>query len=175
MNAILRKEILSETYEDMQGLIFETAWRFWNSHGGDIDEYIAEANLLFIKAFDCYDESKSKLTTWVVTTINNGLRDFIRTEYRQTHVSMSDEFESQSSKGFSVMELLDEMERDCHTIIQLFLETPQEILLSALADKNRRGVKGLAKNRLKNRLRQMGWTICRIKKAFEEIKTVISY
>ena len=191
MNTMLRKEILTATYEDMQNLIFETAWKYWRRNGGDIEDLVGQANLSFIRAVDSYDESKSELTTWIVVCINQDLRNYMVREYRQTHISIIDEkikhsHLSVSNEGehldiqdsynsISVMELLDEMEKDAHIILQLFLETPKEVIMNVLEEgRHMNHLQGYMRRRLRNRLRQMGWTIERIKKSFNEIKAAIS-
>ena len=75
------------------------------------------------------------------------------------------------------MELLDEMEQDARIVLCLFLNTPKEVIETIFNNKNFRldHTGGKMRNRLRNRLRQMGWTIRRIKEAFEEIKSVTSY
>lgn len=189
MNPKLRKDILTETYKDMRGLVSETAFRFWEAHGGDLDDLKAQANLIFIEAFDSHDPQRAKLTTWVACSIRQGLLYYMRsTWYRPTHNSIDNghdddfEFASNSNENFSVMELLDEMEQDAQIVLCLFLDTPKEVILSLFNDKKRfkhigksNHVRTHMRNRLQNRLRQMGWTIRRIRKAFEEIKSVTSY
>lgn len=181
MNSRLRKDILTETYKDMQKLIAKAAWNFWNVYGGDIDDLMAQANLIFIEAFDDYDPSRSsKLTTWLTHKIRWGLLDYMRCRnIYEPHIPIDDEFVetySASNDGFSVMELLDEMEQDAHIVLQLFLEIPKEVMLDVLDSKQRVDhVRACMRNRLKNRLRQMGWTVKRIKTTFEEIKEATSY
>jgi DNA-directed RNA polymerase specialized sigma subunit len=184
MNSKLRKDILAETYKDMRGLISEAAYKFWRTHGGDLDDLKAQANLIFIHAVDDYDSSKgAKISTWIAFRIKKRLLDYMRSGYVPTHYSIGDghdddfEFESKSNENFSAMELLDEMEQDAHIVLCLFLSTPKEVILSIFNDKNFRydHAGGKMRNRLRNRLRQMDWTIRRIRKAFEEIKSVTSY
>ena len=178
--ATLRKDALTETYEDVRGLIFETCWKFQKGHGGDIEELIAEANKLFVLAYDSYDNKKSQFTTWLVSSIKNGLKRFVQTEWRQSHPSLSrvkehnpyQEYEY--TESFSVLELLDEMEKDAHIIMQLFLDTPRELFVSAVSsDGKPKHIQVCMRKRLRNRLRQMGWTIRRITKSFDEIAQVI--
>ena len=184
MKKNLRKKILAETYADMRGLVSETAYRFWRNHGGDLDDLKAQANLIFIYAVDDYDSSKgTKISTWVAYRIKKRLLDYMRSGYVPNHNSIGDEhdddfqFESKSNENFSVMELLDEMEQDARIVLCLFLNTPKEVLLTIFDDKNFRldHTGGCMRNRLRNRLRQMGWTIRRIRKAFDEIKSVTNY
>jgi len=185
MNSRLRKDILTETYTDMRGLVSEMAWRFWKAHGGDLDDLKAQANLIFIHAVDNYDSSRAALTNWIAYRIKKDLHRYLHNGYVPEHRSIgiehddevNFEFESKSKENFSVMELLDEMEQDTRIVLCLFLNTPKEVILSIFDDKKCRldHTGGKMRNRLRNRLRQMGWTIRRIKEAFEEIKSVTSY
>lgn len=184
MNSRLRKDILTETYKDMRGLVSETAYRFWRIHGGDLDDLKAQANLIFIHAVDDYDSSKgAKISTWIAYRIKKRLLDYMRSGYVPIHSSIGLEddddfnFESKSNENLSIIELLDEMEHDAHIILYLFLNTPKEVIESVFNDKNFRldHAGGKMRNRLRNRLRQMGWTIRRIKKAFAEVKSKTSY
>ena len=174
METTLRKEILSETYKDMAKLIFNIAWRFQLRHGGDIDDLISEANLLFINAFDEHDESRSQLSTWLTRYIGSGLWDYIKNERKRVHLSIEDKDSPQVFNPFSIMELLDEMGKDALIIVQLFLETPTEVILKALeGGKQMKHMRGYMRRRLRNRLRQMGWTVHRITKGFDEVRAAI--
>jgi DNA-directed RNA polymerase specialized sigma subunit len=174
----LRKDVLTETYEDMKNLIFDTTWKVQRTFGGDIDDLMGQANLLFIQAFDSYDETKAKLTTWIASYITTGLRLYLTKERKQKYIIVDfREIEiAQAPNTFCITELIDEMEQDVHIIVQLFLETPKDVIISFLDEDNHmRHLQGHLKRRIKNRLRQMQWNVKRIKKAFEEIKTIINY
>lgn len=179
MEATLRKEILTETYEDMRILIFDIVREFQRRYDGDIDDLMAQANLLYIYAYDKYDETKAKLSTWLTCRINYGLLTYIKAEYKQTHLSINNEhtkIESETPNQFSIMELLDEMEQDALTILQLFLETPKDIIQNIIDEgKQMNHIQGYMRKRIRNRMRQMGWTIRRITESFEEIKNALQY
>jgi len=181
MGNVLRKEILSETYEDMKKLIFKVSWEIKASHGGEINDLIGQANLLFIYALDEYDETESGLSTWLRRYIRAGLKNYIRSEQRHKsrHVQISIDsidVNLQVFDSFSLMELLDEMGEDALTIVQLLFETPNDILLTALkSGKRMNHMKSYMRRRLRNRLRQWGWTACRITKTFGEMRKVISH
>lgn len=184
MKKTLHKEILEETYKDVQKLIFATAWDFWNIYGGSIDDLIGQANLIFIEALDDYDSSRgTKLTTWVAFRIKKGMLDYRRNQnrnkYKPTYFSIVErplKIYPLSDKEFSVMELLDELGQDAHIVLQLFFDTPREIMVDIRNSHQRIDyVQAAVRNRLRNRLRQMGWTMKRIRKAFDEIKGVTSY
>jgi len=181
MNKNRKKSMLTKTYIDMQKLIAEVAWDFWNVYGGDIDDIIAQANLIFIDAFSTYDSSRSKITTWLTFKIKKGLLDYMRNgNLRESSKIKFDnvfaEIYPASKKDVSVMEFLDELNEDAHVVLQLFFETPREILVD-IQNSSRRidHARAHIRRRLMNRLRQMGWTVRRMKTAFEEIKKVSSY
>jgi len=181
MKSELRKNVLEETYEDVQKLIFGVVWKFWSLYGGCIDDLIGQANLIFIDAFDRYDSSKGvKITTWIAYKINKGLFDYMRKgNGYEPHTQIDGEFVEMfaaPNKNFSVMELLDKMGQDAHIVLQLFLETPRETIVGIRNDYDRIDhVQAAIRKRLRNRLRQMGWTARRIKEAFDQIKNATSY
>lgn len=181
MKKALRKEIIAETYKDVERLIIQIVWRFWRTYGGDLDDLMGQANLIFIAALDSYNSNRrTKLSTWIAFKIKRGLYDYMRqgNGYKPT-TRIDDDFVEKfpaTNKNFSVMELLDEMEQDAYIVLQLFLETPRDVMVNIL-NKNGRidHVQSAVQNRLRNRLRQMGWTVKRIRKAFEELKNATSY
>jgi len=181
MKETLRKDILTETYKDVQKLIYATAWNFWKIHGGDVEDLVAQANLIFIDAFDTYDSNKSKLTTWLTFKIRKGLFRYMKKEVlrRRNGIAIDDRLVESiptRKRDISVMDFLDELNSDAIVVLQMFLETPRDILVDMLNRHGRiDGVRAHLKMRLGNRLRQMGWGTSRIKRAFEIIKSVSSY
>lgn len=181
MKPELRREILAETYEDVKLLIFGAVWKFCGGYGGNVDDLISQANLIFIDAFDSYDPSKgAKFTTWLTWKIKKGLLDYMRKErVYVTDIHISNEFIEEYpalDRSFSVMELLDEMGQDAYIVLQLFFETPRDVMANIVNNYNRADHAQTAmRNRLQNRLRQMGWTMRRTKKAFEQLKEITSY
>ncbi|MFQ5891456.1 MAG: sigma factor [Candidatus Methanofastidiosia archaeon] len=177
--AKLRKEILAEIYKDMEALINGVVWDFWRIHGGDVEDLRAQANLIVVRAIDKYNPKKAKLSTWIAVSIKRWLFDYITRTPESKHISIDAEFaeiQATPSAAFSVLELLDEMSKDAHIVLWLFLTTPKEVLLDAVEEKRRHcEVCRYLRNRLQNRLRQMGWERVRILEAFNEIKSVISY
>jgi len=174
MNQALQKELLAETYEDVQKSIAITVRRVMRRYEGfDFEELLAEANLHYIRAFKAYDEEQSQFNTWLTAYIYKALLGYIRDECRQIHPSLNDEnvnTDSLQVLSFSVIELLDELGQDACTALHLFLDTPKEIIDIALSNgkAHRHLVAGL-----KNHLFGMGWTMHRIIKSFEEIQNVL--
>ena len=180
MESKLREEVLTETYEDLHNLIDKTAWEFWRSYGGDIDDLLAQANLIFIDAFDNYNsECDIELSTWVASSVRWRLLDYMRKgNGDRSHTRIDDIFVKTfptTNKNFSVIELLDEMTQDAHIVLRLFFETPRDVVVDLLGIKeNMFYVQVAMRNRLRNRLRQMNWSMQRIKEAFGIIKKAIN-
>jgi DNA-directed RNA polymerase specialized sigma subunit len=175
------KEILTDIYKNMQKLIAKAAWDFWSVYGGDIDDVIAQANLIFIDAFSTYDSSRSEITTWLTFKIKKGLLDYMRSGNlrESSNIKIDSVFAETypaSKKDISIMEFLDELNEDAHVVLQLFFETPSEVLVD-IQNSSRRidHARAHIRRRLMNRLRQMGWTVKRMNKAFGMIKSVSSY
>lgn len=180
MKSSLREEALTETYEDLQKIVYKTAWGFWRFYGGDIDDLIAQANLIFIDAFDSYNpEHGAKLSTWVASSIWWRLLDYMRKGNGNRPHTQIDKVSAETfpttNENFSVIELLDEMTQDAHIVLQLFFETPRDVVVDLLNTKERMDyVQRAMQNRLMNRLRQMNWSVRRIKEAFNIVKKAIN-
>lgn len=181
MKTELRRDILAETYEDVKQLIFRTVWDFYEIHGGCVDDLISQANLIFIFSFDDYDSSKgTKFTTWLVFKIKRGLIDYLRKKgTHEVHLLVDDKYPETyliADESFSAMEFFDELGQDASVVMRLFLEIPRDVMVSIF---NRYvcayHARAAVRNRLQNRLRQMGWTMCRIKEAFKQLKETTSY
>lgn len=182
MNKKARKAVLTEAFANSRNLIASIAWHFWQANGGDLDDLIAQANLLFIDAVDSYDPTKNaKLSTWIFITVRNGLLEYVRNRnvYKTTYTAIDDEFVDTypaSSNDISVMEFIDDMTQDAHIVLSLFLETPREILVNIRNDNKRIDhARFTMRNRLWNRLRQNGWSKHRTTNAFKEIKSLIRH
>jgi len=178
MNITLRQDAMNETFNDVRSLIRNVVWNFIRSHGGDFNEYEAEANHIFIKAYDNYDPKKAKFTTYLVNRIRGGLLDYIkRTNKYAKHghgiISIEQtEFDcSDGKKQFYILDLLDEVTDDAKTILNLILDIPIEIEEDCL----NRGTNGRAmKESIRRYMQKLGWTKNRIKETFKEITEVIN-
>jgi RNA polymerase sigma factor (sigma-70 family) len=60
------KKIVSQIrYEDYKDLIFERAWHWASRTGWDIDELIAEGNLIFMNSLRKFNPAKSRFSTYL--------------------------------------------------------------------------------------------------------------
>ena len=170
---ILQQDVMNETYNDMKNLIAQTVWRFKNIYGIEFEEYLAEANLLFLKAVKSHS-NKSQLSTWIVTNIWYGLLNKLHKE--QSWISQRSDFQViekiflTSHPPITASELVDEISLDAKLILSLTLDMPREIIQNAKRSKNHLNLK----ISLKNYLRNIGWTIRRVQESIDEIQNAIN-
>lgn len=69
---ILEKDILEDAYTHTEKLVTKIAWKFTNRYGGEFDEWLSEANLIFIDACQSYN-GRSSLITWLWYKLHWGL------------------------------------------------------------------------------------------------------
>jgi len=174
-STLLKKDALTETYYDMENLINDTVWRFCNRYGGDFEEWKAEANLTFVRAFNTHKRSKAQFSTWLRFCVWKRLLDYYTALQKQSPKTIRIErdlslenFESKKRYSFSSLELLDGLQEDTKTLINLIWNLPHDLPISNGDSPCH------TKIALKNYLRDAGWTLKRIKESFEEITRVIN-
>lgn len=171
----LQRDIVEETYRDVDEKIEKIVWRFIHRHGGNFDELKAEANYAFVRGMYEFPHNKKRSTfnTWLYHIVSTALGDNLRLNYRPPALPIEDfKNSAKAQTSFSPAELLDEISNDACTIISLFLDTPAEIYKDALLNgKHHRHLKAS----LKRHLIQLGWTMKRISDSFEEIRYALTY
>jgi len=178
-STIITLDATTETYFDIQNLIFDTVWKFQRQNGGDFDEMVAEANLIYMKAFLSHNPNKSQFSTWLRFALWKGLIDFrrfIREENRYINIKHFEEIENfhlyPASTYIPFWDLISELSDDAKTIVDLILEPPEIMQSAALR-------KGNAPCNIKTALRThlsyvLGWSANQIKNSFQEIAAVLN-
>lgn len=178
-NTLLRKEAITETYNDMQNLVNKVAWLFYERYGGDFEEWRAEANLIFISTYHTYRKNKGMFSTWLYFCIWKKLLTYLNSLHRQIPIaSTSSEnedvlktLEDKTKHSFSPLELLDGIKSDTKILIYLIWQPPEELKKINI----KKGSHSChMKVVLRNYLSKLGWTGKRIKESFEEITELIN-
>lgn len=167
----------TETYADVEKLIYDTAWKFRKQFGGDIDELIADANTHFMRAYTAtsFDPLKSCFTTWVRNIVWRGLlADHTTARRRRVRVIPTDvEFQEPAKEDRSgkIGEMLTELSEDAKMVVSLVLQPPAELYYESV----RRGDKPRnLRSALRDYLHTIGWGLERVAESFSEIKDVLS-
>lgn len=171
MNAALHKDILEETYTDVQQLIFKMVHKFIRQSGGDFEEYLSEANLAFVQAMKKYDKTKGQISTWIGFQVWHTLLEKKRNQSKDRHLFTETIPERKvESRQHAVTSLLSDLSQDARFVASLVLDIPEEIVSPTIKNGSRPA--NLRKS-LHNYLLDMGWTYSKIQECFEEVRQAL--
>ncbi len=178
-STIITLDATTETYWDIRNLIFDTVWKFQQQYGGDFDEMVAEANLIFIKYFLSHNSDTSQFSTWLHFGLWKGLIDFkrfIREQNKYTIIKHLEEIENFYEypvvQEYRTWELLFDLGEDAKIIVQLILNLPDDLQKTIIAQKESQT---LSKRKLMIHLASLlGWSYGRIKESFQEITAILN-
>ena len=176
MTAILATQAASETYTDVEKLIYHICNKFAAKHGGDIDDLISLANQVWCDCYAGWKSGSAPFSSYLSTCIWRRLLGAKRRAMRLPTVSTTGAdgemiLESRKSSNFQMSEFVSELSQDGRTIISLIFETPAE-LATEIAQKG--GHTRNIRKAVKDYLKTIGWTCGRIAESFEEIGAVLS-
>ncbi len=157
--------------QDMK-LIQKIAWSFHKTTGLPIDDLIGEASLAYAENLPAFDPEKAKITTYMYNRIRCHLIDYCKDQRKKQHGNLLDDLEdgrveadtvtaSQEDRTLFKAALKDGSEEVKYLAWMIF-QSPGEFL----------GYGG--RGRVKDKLREHGWTWSQIWKAFGEIKDLLN-
>lgn len=150
-------------YHNYESMLKQIAWSFIPGDI-DIDDLIAEANLTFFKVIKSnkYNPKRGAFTTYLHRCVTQALRDLYRKEKKRKELELIHTQERKTTTKHSrIMELMDELNNDCKTIIQLILETPGDI-------------KTLSKTGIRSHLLAQGWGRRKINKNMDSLSKTVT-
>lgn len=181
MNSVLQEDILTTTFYDVERMINKAVWKFYFMYGGELDDWKAEAHLIFMKAHNSYnDKNQVKFTTYLHTLLHTLLHNYYINYVSKTqtlffdHEDLLENFEDPKQQLSCLVDLLDEMKKDAQALIQLIFEMPEELKREKhnSCNKSKYYKSNFAihmKVFLKTYLLKLGWTHTRIQETFAEI------
>jgi hypothetical protein len=167
----------------LKDLVYKATNRFCHARrlpAQDREDIEADAFLTAVEADISYDPEKgAKRPTWVAFKVEKGLREAARRHARRAKnlptVSVDllkgDEPVTDDACPFEAADLLYDLRSDAALVVRLVLDTPLD--LWGLVGK-RKPKPGVVRKRLAAVLVGMGWPLDRAKKAFMEIREVIT-
>lgn len=185
---------VTETYEDVRLLIFDTVHKFHRSYGGDFEELVGDAHLIFMEVYNNFDPGRgTKFSTWLRLKIWYGLLEKARaqakrrkglhdravdqTDKRMSSINLTDiscidltNIPAVNQPTFSLLDFISEREisKDAVIVVNLVLNPPPG--LGKIFEKSGwKRVRGC----LREYLRGLGWTVARISESFSEIRQVL--
>src|SRR5258705_348875 len=109
----------TETYHDVEKLIYQSVWEFIRYRGGDFHELLSVANETYLKCYDnpAFDTNRSQFHTWLKNNIRYALLDSRngRKTIYNTHKQQEVDFQICSCKQpakWDCLDLLGRLSRD---------------------------------------------------------------
>lgn len=177
MSAALTMEAVTETYLDVEKLIYDTIHRFIEQYGGDFDEFLSIARESYMLAFNSYDPERAGFVTYVRCFIWGRLQKTWRVERRRAQIlNLNHEYDfshhpERSENKFDVSEFVEKLSEDGKTVVNLVFDSPIDIALSIME----RGGDTPNNVRLAIRefLKDVGWSAGRVSNTFREIRKAL--
>lgn len=156
--------------QDMK-LIQKIAWSFHKTTGLPVDDLIGEASLAYTMNIPDYNPEQAKLSTFMYTRIRCHLIDYCKDQQRHQHDPLLDDLgdnrveidsTSASQEDRTLFKsALKESSDEVKYLAWMIFQSPAEFL----------GCGG--RGRVKDRLRNEGWTWSQIWRSFAEIKDLL--
>lgn len=175
--------VVTEVYLDVEKLIYKTVSRFIARHGGDFEEYVAEANVVFLNCYRLHDPARGMFSTLLVTAINNRLINFGKNELRYNNRYGSNTIDASTEDRMCVAagDIADDssggydfgdLGNDARTVLRLVLTASGEFRDAIIG--SGKGAKDWRKSLKKYLLIEMGFSTEDISNVFTEIGAVLA-
>lgn len=184
MNAAQREYILTETWEDVEKLIYRTAHQFISKYGSpEFEDAVGVGHQVFMRLTDPEDrlyyrhDRGSKFSNYMRFIFWHVLLEAKEKEAshharcpRDWSLDMAQQ-EAPSPRPGRLTELLDELTWDAYVVARLVLDTPKDLRVMLLDAKNcAEGVQDTIEEYLVYR----GWPRLRIANAFRDVTRALS-
>lgn len=73
----LQEDIIADAYDVVHKMLQRLAHKYHAIYGGTYEEWLSEANWIFLQAFETYD-GQIQLSTWIYTKVCWGFRTIVR-------------------------------------------------------------------------------------------------
>ena len=162
--ALIKRRQLNRRFRSVEKLIYQTVGIVQKEMGGDFEELKSEAFVIFVQADESYDPNQSEYTTWIRFKVYHKLYNFRKKEMRAKRIRPEDY--NKTALHDNLGEILADLPNDARTIVDLFLQTPQELMdLFELSGGNVKDVMSVTAGYLKS----FGWSRRRICTAYKQI------
>lgn len=182
---LLALEATTETFEDVEKLLYYHCHNYIKAYGGIFEEIESEAFELFMLAYMRYDASKGSFATFFSTTLTLGLKEFARKA--SFDKSLGKTFAEDSGaelieshynlNAFDPVQFCKDLSSDAQQVVKLLIDT--SAILQAVIKLDRIFTKDygeflteteVLKNVVLQFLADMDWTTCRVSTAWSEVQ-----
>jgi RNA polymerase sigma factor (sigma-70 family) len=162
-------------FKDYEKMLYKMCWSFTKTTGIPFEELLSTAYFSFEQAKEKYNEEKGCFSTYFYCIAKSRLIEYSRNqyEYQENEVQSSDQIEISISNSINLeqevifkSDILGNLSDQAQTICKMIFENPVEFLEG--------GRPKLSRGKIKNKLRQIGWSWSQIWDSFREIKTALN-
>jgi DNA-directed RNA polymerase specialized sigma subunit len=155
-------------YAQYENLVYSAIHSVHREIGGNIDEMIACAGLLFVKAVNCYNDSRNmSLASWIRKvvwddTYSARRNELVRAKY---HAKGETDFSlvADTRSAFSLSELLEDLSQDARNLVELTLNPTDGIILKQDGSPKQPSLMAMAR-------RMYGWSNEQLAEICQEIR-----
>jgi DNA-directed RNA polymerase specialized sigma24 family protein len=166
----LEEMAINTTYSDCVNLLRDTVWGFVRRNQikpHEFEEMMAEANMLFMKAYRSYEPNNgTQFSTWLCIIVWDGLFQTVRRQFRWYKNCRQSRPMPKKQDGQEHIDLMDEMSQDAKQLFLLFKETPED-LLQLIGGRKPRKV-------LFEHLNSEGWSRKQIQTAWRDLREIFT-
>jgi hypothetical protein len=182
---------VEQTYLDVELLIKTTVHKFQRQYGGDFDDMMGEANLVYMKAYMTYNSSKAVFSTWLCNCIWNKLLNNMIMKYREKNTTKGRRvkvlsynygyeespekfiFESITDTPPNMTDILDMLQDDAKYIADLVLNPEKASTVYSMYCSEFSCRKSLLDGITKHLKQDLNWSRKRILEAYTSLKKII--
>ena len=146
-------------------LIRRIAWSYSRTTGLDIDDLFSVAAIGYTKALNTYDPERSCFSTWAWINMSRELNNYLAGMRPDPHASRDLE-EVGPEEAVSFKEMLTSMDKEAREVCEIVFETPHEFIVQ--------GRPKLSQGRLRDALRERGWSWPSIRRGMREVKHTLT-
>lgn len=168
------KEAAAETYRDMRRLLYYLCHRFKLKYGGDFEELLSEAHEHYVTAYATFDPKKGEFQKRISFFVWARLLETKRKQAvqvrRYPHEQNPDLCQvGERRRHFNPRRFANELSQDAGEVVRLALFPPLDILVSASEKRPKKTAKVIMEY-----LKDIGWSLERIRESFAEIREALS-
>ena len=94
-NTIMTKNQKTEIFEAYRQYIEKIAWKFHYYSGIEVEELIGQSFLIFTETIDSWDENRGEVSTFILTSVTNRLKNYSNSQRNPICISYKEEIQEQ--------------------------------------------------------------------------------
>ena len=156
--------------EDYMGMMQKIAWSFTKTTGLEYDDLLSSAFFAFTECQKWYDPNESRFSTYlhhacqalIIDHCNDALQ--WKEAFVTSEIPIRNEIDPERQLLFK--ETIENLPSEARMICMMIFEAPHEFLMQ--------NTPKLSRGRIKEKLRELGWSWGKIWSGFRDIKNVLS-